>query len=123
MVFFRKPYKVRRYGKTSWDKGYASAPYDDVTLQLDVQGTTRTNQDDPAGRYSTGSLTIYSDEALHPSEPDKQDTGDRIEVMGRWYVCRSSVYWGNTFLKHWVSQFEAVDGEPNGGDENDSVSV
>ena len=123
MVFFKKPYKVRRYGKTDWTNGYASAPYNDVVLDLDVQGTTRTNQDDPGGRYSTGSLTVYSNEALHPSEPDRQDTGDRIEVMGRWYVCKSSVYWGNTFLEHWVSQFEAIDGEQNGGGGNDSGSM
>ena len=31
--------------------------------------------------------------------------------MGQWYACKSSIYWGNTILKHWISEFEAVEGE------------
>lgn len=111
MVFFKKPYKVRRYEKTEWNNGSSSALYADETLQLDIQGVTRSNQYDSSGKSTTGSLTVYSDEELHPAEPDRQHSGDRIFVLGRWYVCTQSVYWGNTILKHWVSQFEAVDGE------------
>ena len=38
-------------------------------------------------------------------------TGDRLLYMGQWYACKSSIYWGNTILKHWISEFEAVEGE------------
>lgn len=32
MNIFKRPYKVRRYGKTSWEDGVASAGYEDVQL-------------------------------------------------------------------------------------------
>lgn len=54
MNIFKRSYKVRRYGRTSWEDGVASAGYEDVQLMLDVQAKTRRNQDDPAGRTTTG---------------------------------------------------------------------
>ena len=103
MKIFKHPYKVRRYGKTGWENGCPSAPYSDVTLNLDVQGVTRTAQDDTSGKNIAGSLTVYSNEELHPAEPDNTNSGDR----------------GNTILKHWVSQFDAVEGEKGDDAEND----
>lgn len=47
------------------------------------------------------------------------NSGDRLFFGGHWYVCRQSVYWGNTILKHWVSQFDAVEGEKGDDAEND----
>ena len=135
MNIFKRPYKVRRYGKTSWEDGVASAGYEDVQLMLDVQAKTRRNQDDPAGqtttgtltddasgRSTTGILTVYSDVQLFPTEPDKQMTGDRLLYMGQWYACKSSIYWGNTILSHWISEFEAVDGENERGKRADDGS-
>ena len=119
MKIFKHPYKVRRYGKTGWENGCPSAPYSDVTLNLDVQGVTRTAQDDTSGKNIAGSLTVYSNEELHPAEPDNTNSGDRLFFGGRWYVCRQSVYWGNTILRHWVSQFDAVEGETGDDAEND----
>ena len=119
MKIFKHPYTVRRYGKTSWENGCPSAPYSDVTLNLDVQGVTRTAQDDTSGKNIAGSLTVYSNEELHPAEPDNMNSGDRLFFGGHWYVCRQSVYWGNTILKHWVSQFDAVEGEKGDDAEND----
>ena len=46
-------------------------------------------------------------------------TGDRLLYMGQWYTCKSSIYWGNTILKHWISEFEAVEGE-KGENANDT---
>ena len=115
MNIFKRSYKVRRYGRTSWEDGVASAGYEDVQLMLDVQAKTRRNQDDPAGRTTTGTLTVYSDTELHPAESDDQTDGDRLFYMGKWYVCKSSIYWGNTILSHWISEFEAVDGENERG--------
>ena len=40
MNIFKRSYKVRRYGKTSWEDGVASAGYEDVQLMLDVQAET-----------------------------------------------------------------------------------
>lgn len=120
MVFFKKPYTVRSYGKTSWANGSPTSSYIDRTVSLDVQGITRTNQDEQSGRMTTGSLTVYSDEELHPAEADKKYSGDRIFVLDRWYVCRQSVRWFNTILAHWVSQFEAVEGEESDGESNDN---
>lgn len=119
MVFFKKPYLVRRYGKTSWENGAPTASYTDSKLYLDVQGVTRTAQDDTSGKNIAGSLTVYSNEELHPAEPDNMNSGDRLFFGGHWYVCRQSVYWGNTILKHWVSQFDAVEGEKGDDAEND----
>ena len=122
MNIFKRPYEVRRYGKTSWEDGVASAGYEDVRLMLDVQAKTRRNQDDPAGRTTTGTLTVYSDMELHPAESDDQTDGDRLFYMGKWYVCKSSVCWGNTILSHWISEFEAVDGENERGKRDDDGS-
>ena len=119
MNIFKRSYKVRRYGRTSWEDGVASAGYEDVQLMLDVQAKTRRNQDDPAGRTTTGTLTVYSDMELHPAESDDQTDGDRLFYMGKWYGCKSSVYWGNTILSHWISEFEAVDGENERGKRGD----
>lgn len=120
VVFFKKPYKVRRYGKTEWKNGVSSSPYTDETLYLDVQGVTRANQDEQSGKMTTGSLTVYSNEEMRPAEADQKHSGDRIFTMGRWYVCKQSVYWGNTILRHWVSQFEAVEGEESEGTADDN---
>lgn len=103
MNIFKRSYKVRRYGRTSWEDGVASAGYEDVQLMLDVQAKTRRNQDDPA-------------------ESDDQTDGDRLFYMGKWYVCKSSIYWGNTILSHWISEFEAVDGENERGKRDDDGS-
>lgn len=111
MNIFKQAYTVRRYNGTSWENGTAETTYTDVQLPLDVQAKTRRNQDDSSGRSTTGALTVYSDVQLFPTEPDDQTTGDRLFYMGKWYACKSSVYWGNTILKHWISEFEAVDGE------------
>ena len=86
MNIFKRSYKVRRYGRTSWEDGVASAGYEDVQLMLDVQAKTRRNQDDPAGRTTTGTLTVYSDTELHPAESDDQTDGDRLFYMGKWYA-------------------------------------
>ena len=67
MVFFKQPYTVRSYGKTSWANGSPTSSYTDRTLYLDVQGVTRTNQDEQSGKITAGSLTVYSDEELHPA--------------------------------------------------------
>lgn len=111
MNIFKQMYTVRRYKGTSWGHGTSETAYTDVQLPLDVQAKTRRNQDDSSGRSTMGVLTVYSDVQLLPTEPDDQTTGDRLFYMGKWYACKSSIYWGNTILKHWISEFEAVDGE------------
>ena len=105
MNIFKQMYTVRRYKGTSWGHGTSETAY------TDVQAKTRRNQDDSSGRSTMGVLTVYSDVQLLPTEPDDQTTGDRLFYMGKWYACKSSIYWGNTILKHWISEFEAVDGE------------
>ena len=107
MNIFKQMYTVRRYKGTSWDSGTAETTYSDMQLPLDVQAKTRRNQDDASGRSTNGVLTVYSDVQLFPTEPDKQMT------------CKSSIYWGNTILKHWISEFEAVEGE-KGENANDT---
>ena len=119
MNIFKQMYTVRRYKGTRWDSGTAETPYSEMQLPLDVQAKTRRNQDDASGRSTTGILTVYSDVQLFPTEPDKQMTGDRLLYMGQWYACKSSIYWGNTILKHWISEFEAVEGE-KGENANDT---
>lgn len=116
MNIFKQKYTVRRYGKTERENGVLSSPYTDLQLMLDVQARTRTNQNDMGGRYITGSLTVYSDVELLPAEPSAQQAGDRLLYMGKWYVCKSAVYWGNTILKHWIGEFEAVEGEEDDDD-------
>lgn len=119
MNIFKQMYTVRRYKGTSWDSGTSETTYSDMQLPLDVQAKTRRNQDDASGRSTTGVLTVYSDVQLLPTEPDKQTTGDRLLYTGQWYACKSSIYWGNTILKHWISEFEAVEGE-KGENANDT---
>ena len=78
---------------------------------LDVQAKTRTNGDAVEGQSMQAKLTVYSDVELFPAEPGQQSSGDRLFYMGHWYVCKSAVYWGNTMLKHWIAEFEGVEGE------------
>lgn len=123
MRIFKRPYTVRRYQKTSWENGSPSAPYTDLKIMLDVQDNRRTNQGDRGGRFIAGSLTVYSDVQIFAAEPDRQIDGDRLLYMGRWYVCKEAVYWGNTILKHWVCAFEAADAEEGDEQEGDTAGM
>lgn len=123
MKIFKRPYTVRRYQKTSWEKGVPSAPYTDLKIDLDVQENRRANQRDRGGSSVVGSLTVYSDVEICAAEPERQIDGDRLLYMGHWYICKESVYWGNTILKHWVCSFEAADGEEGDDLEDESSGV
>ncbi len=111
MNIFKRPYTVRRYGKVDWDDENLTEEYSDMQLMLDVQAKTRTNGDALEGQSVQAKLTVYSDVELFPAEPGQQSSGDRLFYMGHWYICKSAVYWGNTMLKHWIAEFEGVEGE------------
>ena len=49
---------------------------------------------------------------------DKQ----KIKSVPRLTTDKSSIYWGNTILSHWISEFEAVDGENERGKRDDDGS-
>ncbi len=84
MDFFKKPYKIRRYSTPVYVNGYASIPYTDFTLPMDVQTTedvVKTAQD---GSQSVQKLKVFCDrEILVESEVQQQrQTACSFRVSG-----------------------------------------
>lgn len=103
---FKKSYTVRKYGQQTIVDGYASAPYDDVTLKLDVQ---QLSPDDllalPDGERTVKRIKSYGGGKLTASDEFEKVRGDMLFYRGQWYECTASFLRENTLLKHYTSQF------------------
>ena len=64
------------------------------------------------------SETTYSDMQL-PLDVQAKTRRNQDDASGRSTTGVLSIYWGNTILKHWISEFEAVEGE-KGENANDT---
>ncbi|MCI8627730.1 MAG: hypothetical protein HFI40_15910 [Lachnospiraceae bacterium] len=105
MVFFKRPYLVRRYQQSCFVRGYPSKAYEDIKLLLDVQTLENEVVTTPDGSRSVKRLEVYCDEELRVADVGKQQEADRIWFQGKWFTCQSSFLSDNTLLRHWLSEF------------------
>ena len=103
---FKKPYTLRRYGEQTVTGGYASAPYADMEVRLDVQPF---NPDElltlPEGERTIKRIKSFGQSRLTSTDEFKGIAGDRLFYQGYWYECTSSVMWEHTMLAHYRSEF------------------
>lgn len=111
--FFKKPYKVKRFGKEKVVKGYTTAGYADIyPVLLDVQEQDYSTIAEEHGKRSPKSLLVFGQFKFVSAEsPDIK--GDLICYKDQWYECKSCVEHSNTILKHYKSTFTL---DPNGGE-------
>ena len=111
MVFFEKPYTLRRYGKKTWAGGLPESPYTDSEIKLDLQpegdGLVRIDE----GHWVTRTMKAYSDVPLKTADPNASTDADRILYNHFWYECKSCSYWNYAVLAHYECLFEAVETE------------
>jgi len=103
---FKKPYIVRRYAAQTIVDGYASAPYKDTTMMLNVQPFT---PDDlrvlPEGDSTKKRVKSFGPDRLASADEFEGVPGARLFYQGYWYECTSSVMWDHTILSHYRSDF------------------
>ena len=103
---FRRPYTVRRHGAQTVKRGYASAPYTDVTTRLDVQPQAPDSFDGrEEGDVSVKSLKAWGNHRLTAADELAGIPGDCLFYQGAWYECKSCVNWSHTPLAHYQSDF------------------
>lgn len=106
---FRKRYVVRRFKPQRIVSGYATAPYEDMAVSLNVQPLTPNELLAlPEGERRFRRLKAYGDLLLTASNPKEGIPGDWLYYRGEWYKCVSAVPWDHTILSHCESQFAAV---------------
>lgn len=120
MKFFKRPHKIRRYSQPVIVKGYASIPFEEKTLPMDVQtleDIVETTQD---GSRSIQRLKVFCDfKLLIESEADQQKA-DRLWFQDKWFECRSCRLSENTPLRHYTATFvECLDQEDGGSAEGE----
>lgn len=113
MKIFKKPYRIRRYSKKTWEGGVSTSPYKESVAYLDIQpqdGSVSVNSD---GHWVVRKLKAYSDMELLVSDPEKQVDADRVLVNGTWYECIQCLHWDNTVLRNYQVILSAIDMEGN----------
>ena len=105
MDFLKKPHKIRRYSAPQYVGGYASIPYSDIVLKMDVQ----TMEDDvtkaPDGSKSAQRLKVFCDSEILVENQKKQQKSDRLFFQGKWFDCLSCRLSENTPLRHYTATF------------------
>ena len=103
---FKKKYTIRHYDPQTIEKGYASAPYTDSTIMLNVQPLSPNDLLAlPEGQRTEKRVKSYGPDQLTSAEELTGIPGDRLFYNGWWYVCTSSVMWDHTPLSHYQSDF------------------
>ena len=106
---FKKPYTLRRYGEQTIEDGYASAPYSDAIIKLNVQPLT---PDElmalPDGERTVKRIKSYGPDKLTSANEFEGIPGDWLFYNGYWYECTSSVMWDHTILRHYRSDFVLI---------------
>lgn len=112
MVFFKKPYVVRRYFKPVYIHGYLSSSYEDLKIFMDVQTMEDTIQTEQDGAKSIQKLKVFCDWKLLIENVGEQQKSDHLYFQGKWFACQSSKLSENTLLRHYTAIFvECLDQE------------
>ena len=103
---FKKPYTVRQHKAQTVVNGYASAPYADTVMRLNVQPLS---SDEllalPDGERTVKRVKSFGPDRLTAADEFDGIPGDRLFYNGRWWECTSSVMWDHTILAHYRSDF------------------
>ena len=103
---FKKPYTVRKYGQQTITNGYASSPYTDATMRLNVQPLSPNElMALPEGERTVKRVKTFGPIKLSSADELAGTPGDRLWYKGAWYECKSSVDWDHTLLSHFQSDF------------------
>ena len=107
ITIWRKPYVLRRHEpQTINDKGYASAPFSDMTVHLNVQPMGANDLLAlPEGARTVKRIVAFGNDELISADEINGIPGDYLFYFGAWYECTSCVRWKHTFLRHFHSQF------------------
>lgn len=112
MVFFKKPYVVRRYSKPVYVHGYLSSSYEDLKILMDVQTMEDTTKTEPDGAKSVQKLKVFCDWKLLVENVSEQQKSDHLWFQGKWFACQNSRLSENTPLRHYIATFvECLDQE------------
>lgn len=112
MVFFKKPYVVRRYSKPVYVHGHLSSSYEDLKISMDVQTMDNTVQTEQDGAKSVQNLKVFCDWKLLVENVGEQQKSDQLYFQGKWFACQSSRLSENTLLRHYTATFiECLDQE------------
>ena len=118
MNFLKREHSLRRYSASEIVKGYASIPYEDLTLPTDVQTLEDVVITTPDGSESVQRLKVFCDSEILAENQNTQQKGDRLWFQGKWFECKSSRLSENTPLRHWTATFvECLDAEAGPGRE------
>lgn len=128
ITLFNKNYWIRRFGETTYVRGYATTKHSDFVASMNVHPmSTNQLQALPEGERMIKRLQAESSDVIRASDQDQGIKGDLLYYHGAWYECTSAVEWDHTILSHWNYQFVIVPkdsagtidlGEPK-GDPND----
>ena len=112
IAFFKKSYKVKRFGKEKVVNGYTTSGYADIEpVPLDVQEQDSSTISEPHGKRTPKTLNVFgSFKFIAAESPDIK--GDLILYKEQWYECKSCTEHHNTILRHFHSTFVL---DPNGG--------
>lgn len=113
MIFFQKPYKLRRYLKPVFVKGYSSMPFQDFMFPMDVQTLENVVSTTPDGSKSVQMLKVFCDSEILVENEARQQKADRLWFQNKWFECKSCRLSKNTPLRHYTATFiECLDQEP-----------
>lgn len=111
--FFKKPYKIKRFGKEKIVNGCPTAGYADIyPVLLDVQEQDDIMIAEDNGKRTPETLAVFGQFPFVAAQsPDTK--GDLLLYKGHWYECKSCTEHNNTLLKHRHAVFSL---DPNGGE-------
>lgn len=108
LSIFQKKYTVRRFGEQEYNRGYASSPYTDFEVPLNVQiSQHETSTSDEGGRQFR-KLKSYGTFQFRTVDQHESKTGDWLFYMGQWYCCTSVIQWDHTLLHHNKAEWSSI---------------
>ncbi len=129
MRLFRKNYFIRRFTEQDLVNGLPCFNYQDFQTKLDVQPFNYYEKragmlkNEISGQRSIRYLKAYGQTELRQADQKNGLAGDWLFYRGNWYECKSAVYWNNTPLKHYRTEWVIVgEAEPTGNLVAPSVS-
>lgn len=122
MRFLKKPYKIRRYFKPIFVKGYSSIPYKDLMFPMDVQTLEDIVITTPDGSKSVQKLKVFCDSEILVESEANQQKADRLWFQNKWFECKSCRLSENTPLRHYTATFiECLDQELHTDSESEGM--
>lgn len=108
MTFFKRKVKIRRHSDTSVINGYHTAAWSEFYADVNVQESNNNMRPNEEGKSDSMSITTYSDCEFKIADNLNQANADMLEYNSNWYECVSCVFYDNTILKHYTSQWNRL---------------